>query len=193
MCMKEIQSTNTTVVLEIPDELQRDILSVPVSFYNFSGELSFGNIEVHKSIADDVREVFEIILREKFPIHSVIPISEFGRDDDVSMAANNSSAFNCRTVTNKPDVISIHGYGLAFDINPVQNPYIDGDKIYPPNGEYIIDQLGTLTAKSSIVQFLKQRGFIWGGDWDKSYKDYQHFQKEIPEELREKYSQGLEK
>ena len=40
------------------------------------------------------------------------------------MAANNTSAFNCREVSRRPGVWSQHAFGTAIDINPVQNPYI---------------------------------------------------------------------
>lgn len=187
------QKTETTVILEIPEYIKKDIVELEVSFYNFNGNLSFGFIEVHKEIKNDIRDLFKIILKEKFPLSSVDKISKFGRDDDLSMEANNSSAFNYRTVTNKPDVLSIHAYGLALDINPLQNPYIDGEKVYPKGAVY--DELtpGTLRSDSFIVKFLKERGFIWGGDWEKPYLDYMHFHKEPSLGLKEKYENQRKK
>jgi len=69
-----------------------------------------------------------------FQIERITPIEEFNGDDDASMAANNTSAFNCRDVTGQPGKFSNHSWGRAIDINPLINPYVKGDKIYPPEG-----------------------------------------------------------
>lgn len=47
------------------------------------------------------------------------PIENFKGDDDASMVANNTSAFNCRFITGKTGVYSNHSWGRAIDINPV--------------------------------------------------------------------------
>ena len=47
-------------------------------------------------------------------------------DDDRSMAANNTSGYNCRRVAGSASW-SEHAYGAAIDINPVQNPYVTSD------------------------------------------------------------------
>ena len=44
------------------------------------------------------------------------------------MADNNSSCFNYRKIANSK-IISMHSYGLAIDINPVQTPYIFDSKV----------------------------------------------------------------
>ena len=59
-------------------------------------------------------------------------IDEFGGDDARSMAANNTSAFNCRTTDR--GAMSRHAYGMAVDINPVQNPYREGQLTEPEAG-----------------------------------------------------------
>ena len=57
-----------------------------------------------------------------YPIEKVRLVDEYNADDETSMSANNSSCFNYRTIsgTNK---VSMHGRGLAVDINPLYNPY----------------------------------------------------------------------
>ena len=59
-------------------------------------------------------------------------MDDFGGSDDDSMAANNSSAFNCRPVTSGGG-FSEHSYGTAIDLNPVQNPYLSGAPWYCRN------------------------------------------------------------
>ena len=46
-----------------------------------------------------------------------------GGDDYASMAAGNTSVFNCRDVVNRPGVRSPHSYGRALDVNTWENPY----------------------------------------------------------------------
>ena len=60
-------------------------------------------------------------------------IDDYGGDDDRSMAANNTSGFNCRRVAGQSSW-SAHAYGEAIDLNPVQNPYVRPGSITPPAG-----------------------------------------------------------
>ena len=53
----------------------------------------------------------------------MVRVSDYGGDDERSMAANNSSGFNFRTIAG-PDRSSNHSFGVAIDLNPVQNPYV---------------------------------------------------------------------
>lgn len=148
-----------------------------VQYYSFDDELHDGQIIVHEELARDVTDLFTLVKDTKFPITSVIPISEFDWDDDLSMDADNTSGFNYRTVsgTNR---LSNHAYGRAIDINPRLNPYFTEGRVSPQDATYDPSKRGTITADSEITLFLKERGWEWGGDWD-TPKDYQHFQKPI--------------
>ena len=94
------------------------------------------------------------------------------------MLSNNTSAFNYRMVTGG-NYLSKHAYGFAIDINPVQNPYIKGDIVLPPDAVYDTSEPGTLANYSPIVKTFIRLGWTWGGNW-KSLKDYQHFEKVLP-------------
>lgn len=167
---------------DAPPELKEKQEIVSVLYYSFDGKVHKGQVVIDKRLAGDIREVFQIALREKFPVTSVIPIShdrffKDGKwnDDNLSMLANNTSAFNYRTMTGSK-ALSKHAYGFAIDINPVQNPYIKGDVILPPGAVYDIHKPGTLTADGPIVKAFLRLGWEWGGNW-KTLKDYQHFEK----------------
>jgi hypothetical protein len=104
----------------------------------------------------------------------------YGGNDPKQMAADNSSAFNCRRVVGNPYRMSPHSYGIAIDVNPRQNPYRDvTGKWWPSNGKEFIDRtprrLGMLSSKSTLVRVLGSDGFFWGGRWYPG-RDYQHFQ-----------------
>ena len=56
---------------------------------------------VNRDVADDVAAIFADIFDAGFPIRSMKPIEEFGGDDNASMAADNTSAYNCRSAGRK--------------------------------------------------------------------------------------------
>jgi poly-gamma-glutamate synthesis protein (capsule biosynthesis protein) len=109
-------------------------------------------------------------------------VDDYRGDDDRSMAANNTSAYNCRRVAGS-DSWSAHAYGAAIDINPVQNPYLDGTSISPPAGQRFaaLDRsrrahlpAGTIREPGVVVRAFAGIGWRWGGAWEAS-PDYQHF------------------
>ncbi|MCO5249812.1 MAG: M15 family metallopeptidase [Candidatus Kapabacteria bacterium] len=149
---------------------------ITVEYYDANGKLRSGQFVLNIAVAQDVKEAFEILKKTKFPVAKVIPIVEFAWDDNASMKANNSSAFNYRFIAGT-ERLSHHATGRAIDINPIQNPVIYADgKISPRGAKYNPKVPGTFTADSDIVIFLKSRGWRWGGDWT-SFKDYHHFDK----------------
>lgn len=112
-------------------------------------------------------------------VWSMLNPNAFGGDDPTMMAANNTSAFNCRRVTGNPYAMSPHSYGTAIDINTVQNPYFDGRRWWPDNGLLWRDRnrrdIGMLFSWSPMTHGFTDRGYTWGGNW--ADRDYQHFQR----------------
>jgi hypothetical protein len=97
------------------------------------------------------------------------------------MAADNTSAFNCRPITGSATGFSVHSYGRAIDLNPLENPYVKGTTVLPPAGKAFTNRAkvrpGVIRSGDRIAKAFTKHGFKWGGNW-KSLKDYQHF--EIP-------------
>jgi len=83
---------------------------------------------------EDVIVAMRRLFDARFPIRRMMLVDEYEGDDDRSMAANNTTAFNCREVTGQPGVWSAHSYGRAIDINPVQNPYVFENTVLPSEG-----------------------------------------------------------
>lgn len=167
-----------------PPEIEKNLRLVEVLYYSFDAKIHRGQLVVDRRLVRDVRKVFKVALEEKFPITSVIPISDERffkdgkwNDDDQSMLANNTSAFNYRVVTGGT-TLSSHSYGFAIDINPVQNPYIKNGKTLPAGAVYDVNKPGTLSPDCPIVKTFLRLGWEWGGNW-KTLKDYQHFEKVI--------------
>jgi hypothetical protein len=94
-----------------------------VSHYNFDRQISVGQIMVLDKISQAVLDIFKELFLLKFPIYSIKLLNEFNGSDELSMAANNSSCFNFRPIAGTK-ILSMHSYGLAIDINPMQNPFI---------------------------------------------------------------------
>ena len=149
-----------------------------VSHWAFDGRPRVGELVVAAAFADDIVSVFRRLFDERFPIESLRLVDEFGGDDDRSMAANNTSAFNCRRATGSSRW-SEHAYGRAVDINPIQNPYVTrSGAVLPPAGAAFTTRdptaPGLITSDSVVVAAFRDIGWGWGGNWS-SGRDYQHF------------------
>lgn len=169
-----------------PPEIRKRQRIVKVKYYSKDQKIHQGQIIVDKDLVEDIKLFFKEALKEKFPIYSVIPVSapQFRKnnswDDDLSMAADNSSGFNYREKTGGGS-LSNHAYGRAVDINTFENPYVKGTKILPPGAKYDPSVPGTLTAEHPLVKLMQKLGWDWGGNW-KNLQDYQHFEKPLKKE-----------
>lgn len=164
-----------------PKEIFERQKIMTVTYFSFDKKVHQGQLVVDAELESDITQVFKVALAHKFPIASVIPISapQFRRDgrwdDDLSMAANNTSAFNYRAIAGGQR-LSNHAHGRAIDINTIQNPYIKGSLVLPPAGRYDPATPGTLTADHPVTKKFLELGWDWGGNWT-TPKDYQHFEK----------------
>jgi hypothetical protein len=149
-----------------------------MSYWGFDGEAHTGEMVVNAAVADDVLTIFRKLFERRFPIRRMELVNEFAGDDDRSMVADNTSAFNCRAATGHPGVWSEHSYGWAIDINPVENPYVSGSFVAPPSGREHLDRAevtpGLVHDGDMVVRVFASLGWGWGGAWD-SIKDFQHF------------------
>jgi hypothetical protein len=157
-----------------------DLRQLTLSYWSFDKKPMVGVLIVHKDVAEEVAQIFHDLFDHGFLIEKMAPVEEYKGSDDASMAANNTSAFNCRDVTGQPGKFSNHSWGRAIDVNPLTNPYVKGDKVLPPEGREYLDRTrafpGSILADSFIVKRCAESGWQWGGSWT-SPKDYQHFEK----------------
>ncbi|QIK66161.1 M15 family metallopeptidase [Nocardioides sp. HDW12B] len=153
-----------------------------LSYVGFDGRSRTGELVVAARHADDVVSVFERLYDARFPIQRMRLVDAYGADDARSMAANNTSAYNCRRVAGT-DRWSEHAYGGAIDLNPVQNPYVQGAAFVPAEGAAYVDvprgrgaraEPGVVVAGDVVDRAFASVGWEWGGRW-RSSKDYQHF------------------
>jgi hypothetical protein len=132
---------------------------------------------LHRSYTRPVITALRKLYQGRFPIRRMRPVEAYGSDDDRSMAADNSSAFNCRGVPGSSSW-SEHAYGHAIDINPLENPEVRDGVVSPPGGRRYADRTkkakGMIHAGDPAVRAFESVGWHWGGYWH-SLKDYQHF------------------
>jgi hypothetical protein len=155
-----------------------DLRLVRVTYRGFDGGVHRGRLVVHRWYADGVGRAFGAIFRAGFPIRRIVLVDRYGADDMDSMRADNTSAFNCRYRDGVCCTWSMHAYGKAIDINPVENPYVGSWGVSPPNGASYVDRRdrrpGMIVAGDAVWRAFEAIGWGWGGAWTGA-KDYQHF------------------
>ena len=188
------------VCMEIPDTIfdfmlgrsykedcliqRSDLRYLIIMYRDFEGQAVVGELVVNKEISADILEIMRELYEISYPIEQVRLVDYYEGDDELSMAANNSSAFNWRPLTGSTTKISRHAMGMAIDINPLYNPYYKFyhglETIKPREGEPYVDRMSgypyQIEEGDVCYQLFMERGFKWGGDW-RSLKDYQHFEK----------------
>jgi D-alanyl-D-alanine carboxypeptidase len=152
---------------------------IRLTYWGFDARAHRGAVIVNRAVAGDVVTVFRRLYRARFPLRRVRPIDAYGGNDERSLAADNTAGFNCRyAVATGPKRWSVHAYGEAIDVNPVENPYLEGGRVHPSSGRRYLDRSrrrpGMALRGGALVGAFAQAGWKWGGRWAGS-PDYQHF------------------
>jgi hypothetical protein len=154
-----------------------DLRLLTLSFWGFDAAAHTGQLVVNASVAGDVVRAMKALYVARFPIRRMRLVDAYGASDDRSMAADNTSAYNGRKVSGTTSW-SMHAYGLAIDIDPLENPEVQNGKVYPPTGARYADRSlhakGMIHPGDTVIRAFAAIGWKWGGDWH-SLKDYQHF------------------
>jgi hypothetical protein len=150
-----------------------------LSHWGFDGLPHTGRLVVNREAAGGMLRTMRRLFRLHFPIRRMRLVDAYGADDHRSMAADNTSAFNCRTVAGSPGVWSEHAYGLAIDVNPIENPYVtESGFVSPPAGARYAHRSrqarGMIRRHGPVVKAFASIGWMWGGNWAWP-KDFQHF------------------
>lgn len=159
------------------------LVVVVIAHWDFDARVTQGELEVARELGPEVGDIFGELFAARFPIARMRPMHRYQGDDDRSMADNNTSAFNCRNMVGGSE-LSVHSFGRAIDINPVQNPYetcsglvlppnalpYSRKNALPPQGPGVIEPDGP------VVRAFESRGWTWGGRWQEPL-DSHHFEK----------------
>ena len=155
-----------------------------VSYWDWDGNVQQGQMVVNADAAPKLARVFRRLYELRFPIrHMQIdetygPVSAQPPDGDIT------GSFECRQAVPSPcsggtgtGHWSMHAYGLAVDINPVENPYVGcgmtRDKTALKYVNRSRHRKGMVTY--AVVQAFRSVGWGWGGSWSGNTKDYMHF------------------
>lgn len=156
-----------------------DLRLLTVSHWGFDGHRHRGRLVVNRGAAGAILKTMRSLYRLRFPIRQMRLVDAYGADDHRSMAADNTSAFNCRFVAGSDGVWSEHAYGRALDLNPLENPYVtESGYVSPPAGALFANRSrhrrGMVHRGGPVVDAFAAAGWQWGGNWPWP-KDYQHF------------------
>jgi poly-gamma-glutamate synthesis protein (capsule biosynthesis protein) len=141
----------------------------------FDGGVATGELVVAAAIATRAVELFRRLYALGFPIRQMRLVDDFGADDERSMSADNTSAFNYRVIAGT-EILSQHARGLAIDINPVENPWRKPERIAPREGEAFADRRvvrpGMFVRPGPVIAVIDELGWEWGGDWQHAWDDH---------------------
>lgn len=161
-----------------------DLRLLTVSYVGYDRASHTGQLIVNKRAAAPLSHVFRKIYKLRFPIKHMALADMYGprsgrpRDGDVTQS------FECRQAVPSPcsggrgtGSWSMHAYGLAVDVNPLENPYVGcGQSRDPATAPYrnrsrhLKGMVG-----AGVVGAFRSVGWGWGGAWTGNTKDYMHF------------------
>jgi D-alanyl-D-alanine carboxypeptidase len=156
---------------------------VEVGYIGYDGRPHRGALVVNADVAASVARVFTRLYAERFPIRRMVPIEAYRGDDNASMRADNTSAFNCRMAAqaNAPSAASPHANGRAIDLNPYENPWTDPRcHCWRPLAYWGTHRSGrgVITGGGPAVAAFRAEGWIWRGH--DAQPDLQHFDTGYP-------------
>jgi hypothetical protein len=155
-----------------------------VSHRDFRGRTQTGQLVVNQAAAAPLARVFRRLYALHFPIRHMQLADAYGpraqrpRDGDIS------GSFECREAVPSPCTggrgtgsWSMHAYGLAVDLNPVENPYVGCGQSRDPTARRFRNRSrhyrGMVTRR--VIAAFRSVGWGWGGAWAGNTKDYMHF------------------
>lgn len=157
-----------------PQYIIDQLVMLNVVYVSTDGKPHKGQVVTNKNIANDIAEMFNIMLQHNFVVEKAIPVVHYDWSDSLSMSDNNTYSFSYRNVS-----FSRHATGMAIDINPRFNPlrWKTGDRPNQPVGA-VSDTLvnGTFHIDHPVVGEFKRRGFKWGHTFSKYFDDH-HFER----------------
>ncbi len=163
---------------------------VRVNYWGYDGYRYRGELVAAASAAPQMAGALAEMYAKGFPIRSMYRVDRFGwsgrlhgGDDYRSMAAGNTSAFNCRQVVNRPGVRSPHSYGRSLDINTWENPYRSPTGLVPNSWwQHHSHPLVAWRSRSHpVVRIMARHGLRWTyGMGDTQHFDATHGSGRVP-------------
>jgi hypothetical protein len=155
-----------------------------VRHWGFDHTVHTGQLIVNFKYARALDRVFAKLYVLRFPIRHMRLSDTYGeprpQDGDVtaSFECRQAAASPCSGLGNeRTGSWSNHAYGLAIDLNPVENPYVGCGQTRDPTAVSYMNRSrvrpGMVTP--AVVRAFASIGWKWGGAWTGATKDYMHF------------------
>jgi len=149
-----------------------------IAYWDFEHRPHLGEMVVNASAVRDGQGAFARLFAARFPIRRMRLVDRYGGSDYASIEADNTSSFNCRNATGSSRW-SEHAYGLAIDIDPIENPYVyaNGTTSHAASRPFLDRhdvRPGMAEPRGTLVRAFGAVGWGWGGRWPLP-TDFQHF------------------
>ena len=174
------------VVRRIPDRVWRQMTGVTwhtgcpvgraglrlvrINYWGYDGYHRRGELVAAVGSARRIAHALAAMHRRKLPLRALHRVDRFGwshrlqgGDDYASMAAGNTSAFNCRDVVGRPGVRSPHSWGRSLDLNPWENPYRSSHG-WVPNSWWVSrshPRVAWRSYRHAVVALMARHGLHW--------------------------------
>jgi hypothetical protein len=161
-----------------------DLRLLIVYYWGFDKRPHAGQLVVNQAAAAPLAKAFRQLYKLHFQIRHMRLANMYGPRSGRPKDGDISAAFECRQAVPSPcnggkanGHWSMHAYGEAVDLNPVENPYVGCGMTRDKRALSYLDRSrirrGMVTP--SVVAAFRSIGWGWGGDWSGSTKDYMHF------------------
>lgn len=155
---------------------------VQINYWGVDGYRHRGILIANAAVVPSIRKAFTALYNKGYRLRSMHPVDVYGKNrasiganDYASMAAGNTSMFNCRYQVGKERrrVWSPHATGRALDVNPWENPYLARGGVVPNRWWFDTRASSPLVIRgnSPVTTIMRANNWRWGA-W---FKDYQHF------------------
>ena len=161
-----------------------DLRLLTVTHWGFDGRRHTGQLVVNRAATRALGRAFGRLYGLRFPIRHMELADMYGPTRDRPSDGDVTGSFDCRQAVPSPcsggsgtGTWSMHAYGLAVDVNPVENPYVGCGQSRDPSAKPYFDRShhrrGMVTPRA--IAAFRSVGWGWGGSWTGSTKDYMHF------------------
>jgi hypothetical protein len=161
-----------------------DLRVLETSYYDFHHKPQTGRLVVNRTAAHPLARVFRKLWRTHFRVHHMRFADMYGPRSGRPQDGDVTQSFECREAVPSPcsggsgtGTWSNHAYGLAVDVNPLENPYVGCGQSRDPATRPYFDRSrhrrGMVRGK--VIRAFRSIGWGWGGAWTGDTKDYMHF------------------
>ena len=155
-----------------------------VSHWGFDRQVHTGQLVVNRTAAGKLAIVFRRLYALRFPIRHMQLSDAYGPRSAQPSDGDISGSFECREAVPSPcsggkgtGSWSQHAFGLAVDLNPIENPYVGCGRTRKGASRPYLNRsrLRPGMVTPAVVRAFASIGWGWGGAWSGTTKDYMHF------------------